>query len=629
MTKTPGILLAALAFLLAPRSRAQNESAGEDILREQNYMMPARDGVLLATDIYRPKGDGRLPVVLHRTPYDKSAAATVTIASFFARHGYIAIVQDTRGRHRSQGVFSKYYKYDAYDGYDAIAWAAKLPYSNGKVGMWGTSYAAHTQADASKLNPPGLATLVLNMGGMSNAWNHSVRYDGAFEMGRQLTWAWDQILQDTQDPVVRQMLTKEKVTDWYSALPLRKGLSPLAVAPNYEGYYLEEATQSDYDEHWKGIGLNWEEFYGQTADVPMLHIGGWFDIYLRGTIQNYRSLSERKKSPMRLMIGPWTHHGNTETFAGDVDFGAEAAIGAFDTDFHLGWFDHFLKGMTNGVEKEAPVRFFVMGTGDGHKETAGRLFHGGYWASARQWPPAETRVTAYYMHADGSLTTRAPEASEHESTVYTFDPAHPVPTIGGGVSRRLKDGAYNQRERPDFPGSRAPYLPLRSRSDVVVFETQPLAEDVALVGPIRVELFAASTGVDTDFTAKLVDVYPPNPSFPQGFDMNLTDGIIRARYRGGALRQQLMEPGKVYQFVIQPFDTANVFKRGHRIRVDISSSNFPRFDVNPNTGEPLGMNRNQMAVRNSIYHSPKFASRIMLPIETAMPKQEAAITGRP
>ncbi|HLX43031.1 MAG TPA: CocE/NonD family hydrolase [Bryobacteraceae bacterium] len=594
--------------------------AQADLIRDLDVMVPARDGVMLATDIYRPASGERLPVLLHRTPYDKSARATVAIAEFFARHGYVSMIQDTRGRHKSQGVFSKYYKYDAYDGYDAIEWAGKLPYGNGKVGMWGTSYAAHTQADASKLNPPSLKAMVLNMGGMSNAWNHSVRFDGAFEMGRQLTWAWDQILQDTKDPAVRELLTKEKAVDWYSALPIRKGLSPLAIAPNFEGYYLEEATRADYDDHWQSIGMNWDHYYKQTADVPMLHVGGWFDIYLRGTIENFERLSELKKSEIRLMIGPWTHHGNTRPFAGDVDFGPDAAITDFDTDFHLRWFDHYLKGMPNGTEKQSRIRIFVMGTGDGHKDKDGRMFHGGEWRDAPQWPLPESHQTAYYFHPDGTLSTTPPKAEDRGSTTYTFDPAHPVPTIGGGVSARLRDGAFDQRERPDFPGSRAPYLPLGSRSDVLVFQTEPLAQDVEVIGPVQVDLYAASSGVDTDFTAKLLDVYPPSSGFVRGFDMNLTDAIIRGRYRGGALKQELMTPGTVYPLTIRPFDTANHFKKGHRIRVDISSSNFPRFDVNPNTGEPLGANRRILAVENTVYHSAKYPSRIMLPIVPAKTK---------
>jgi putative CocE/NonD family hydrolase len=602
-----------IAALAAPWSAAQHA----DVARQSDVMVLARDGVRLATDIYRPAiaeagAHERLPVLLHRTPYDKSDPATIAIAETLAKHGYIVVVQDTRGRHHSGGVFVKYYDYDAYDGFDTIEWAAKLPYANGKVGMYGTSYAAHTQADASKLNPPHLTTLVLNMGGMANAWDHSVRYDGAFELGRQLTWAWAQALEDSKDPIVTAMLSKEKVTDWYSALPLRKGLSPLAVAPTYEGYYLDEATQSDYDAHWQTLGMQWQKYYAQTADIPMLHVGGWYDIYLRGTIENFRSLAALKKSPMRLLIGPWTHHGNTAGTAGDVNFGADAAIADFDTAFHLRWFDYYLKGLRTPVAAQSSVHYFLMGGGDGHKDDNGRLYHGGIWQDADRWPPAAARRTDFYIHADGQLTANAPSADENTPTTYHFDPSHPVPTIGGGVSKRLKDGAYDQRERPDMPGSRPPFLPLRARNDILVFETAPLQSDVTVAGPVEVTLFASSTGTDTDFTAKLVDVYPPSAAFPQGFDMNLTDGILRASYRDQAPQRHLLVPGQPYKLLIRPFDTANVFKKGHRIRLDISSSNFPRFDVNPNTGEPLGSNRRQIEVDNAVYHDPQRPSMLTL-----------------
>jgi putative CocE/NonD family hydrolase len=588
-------------------------------------MVRARDGVQLATDIYRPASAGvaaseRLPVLLHRTPYDKSEAATVAVAETLARHGYVVIVQDTRGRHHSQGVFVKYYDYDAYDGYDTVEWAARLPYCDGKVGMYGTSYAAHTQADAAKLHPPHLATLVLNMGGMSNAWDHSVRYDGAFEMGRQLTWAWSQALDDAKDPITQAMLSKEKVTDWYSALPLRRGQSPLAVAPTYEGYYIDEATSADYDAHWQTLGMQWQKYYGQTADIPMLHVGGWYDIYLRGTIENFRSLAKLKKSPMRLLIGPWTHHGNTAEFAGDVDFGPASAIADFDTTFHLRWFDQYLKGRRTS-DTRAPVNYFLMGTGDGHKDDHGRLYHGGIWQNAGEWPPPDAHRTEFFLHAGGSLTNEEPRADEAASTTYRFDPDHPVPTLGGGVSKRLSDGAYDQRERTDMPGSRPPFLPLRARADVLVFETAPLPQDVAVAGPVEVTLFAASTGTDTDFTAKLIDVYPPSDGFPRGFDMNLTDGILRASYRDKSPVRRLLVPGQAYSLLIRPFDTANVFKKGHRIRIDVSSSNFPRFDVNPNTGEPLGANRLEIAVDNTIFHDPQRQSRVSLWI---MPRPAAA-----
>jgi uncharacterized protein len=595
-----------------------------DVIRQQDVMVAARDGVLLATDVYRPAvgsvaAPERLPVLLHRTPYDKSEAAAVAIAAALAKHGYVVMVQDTRGRHHSQGVFEKYYSYDAYDGYDTVEWAAKQPFSDGKVGMYGTSYAAHTQADAAKLAPPHLRALLLNMGGMSNAWDHSVRYDGAFEMGRQLTWAWSQALEDAKDPVTEGMLSKEDVNAWYSALPIRKGLSPLSVAPNYERYYLDEATRSDYGPRWDTLGMQWEKFYGQTADVPMMHVGGWYDIYLRGTIENWRRLGAIKKSPMRLVIGPWTHHGNTASFAGDVDFGADAAVKDFDTNFHLAWFDFHLKGVKTAASTQAPVRYFLMGTGDGHKDAAGRLYHGGEWRESREWPPAESRAALYYLHADGSLSVHAPSASEPAATVYQFDPAHPVPTIGGGVSKRLKDGAYDQRERADMPGSRPPYLPLRARSDVLVFESEILEHDAVLAGPVEVTLFASSTATDTDFTAKLIDVYPPSADFPTGFDMNLTDGIVRASYRDHFETRQLLVPGKIYSIVIRPFDTANVVKKGHRIRMDISSSNFPRFDVNPNSGEPLGLSRLLKTAENTIYHDAAHPSAVKLFLLPATP----------
>lgn len=590
-----------------------------DAVRQADLMVKMRDGVELATDIYRPAlghvaAEEKLPVLLHRTPYDKAAPATIAIAETLARHGYVVVVQDTRGRHHSKGVFEKYYVYDAYDGYDTIEWTATLPYSNGKVGMFGTSYAAHTQADASKLNPPHLSTMVLNMGGMANAWNHSVRYDGAFEAGRQFTWAWEQALADTTEPVAKAMLTSEPEFDWYKAMPLRKGLSPLAIEPVYEGYYLDEATKSDYGPYWETLGMQWEKYYPQTADVPMLHIGGWYDIYLRGTIENFDKLSAMKKSPMRLLIGPWTHHGDTFDYAGDVDFGPEAAIKDFDTGFHLRWFDFYLKGIRTPVATEAPVRYFIMGGGDAHKDKDGRLYAGGRWGTAQQWPPAAVKETMFYLHGDGTLSEAMPKAGELTSTTYQFDPNRPVPSIGGGISKRLKDGAYDQRERPGFPVSQPPYLPLRSRSDVVVFETEPLKEDVTVAGPVAVTLYASSTGLDTDFTAKLVDVYPPSTSFPRGFDMNLTDGILRASYRDDAKTRKLLKPGELYTLTIRPFDTANVFKKGHRIRVDISSSNFPRFDVNPNTGEPLGLSRRTLVVNNTVFHDARHASAIRLSV---------------
>ena len=390
------------------------------------------------------------------------------------------------------------------------------------------------------------------------------------------------------------------------------------MVPEYEGWYLDFFEHADYDAFWKDPMVNWSEHYDQTSDIPMLQVGGWFDIFLAGTFENFLGLTKAKKSPQRVLIGPWTHHGNTRPYAGDVSFGPEGAIADFDSTFHARWFDHWLKGVPNGVERDAPVRIFVMGTGDGHKDKDGRLLHGGYWRDASAWPLPSTKFVPYYFHADGSLSTVRPHESSSSST-YTYDPRHPVPTIGGGVSARLKDGAYDQREDPRFPPSAAPWLPLKARTDVVVFQTPPLTEDVTVIGPITVVLYASTNARDTDFTAKLVDVYPPSDDWPGGFDMNLTDAIVRGRYRATRDHAVLLEPGRVYPFTIAPFPTANVFKRGHRIRVDISSSNFPRFDANPNTGEPLGLNRRVVTAENTIYHDAPRPSHIVLPLAPARP----------
>jgi putative CocE/NonD family hydrolase len=612
------IAAAVLAGSAAPtRVAAQDGEKYEAILMQRNLMVPMRDGKKMATDIYLPGHNGvavnaKFPVLLQRTPYDKTAVQKA--AEYFTQHGYAVAVQDIRGRYKSEGNFQKVQPADATDGFDTIEWITKQPWSDGQVGMWGTSFAAHMIAGSAIMHPAGLKTAVINMGGMSNAWDHGVRYRGTYEMGRQLTWAWGQLAADAPNPSVKKLLLEqEPVVNWYNVQPMRRGLNPLSVAPLYEGWYMDFFEHADYDAYWKDPMMNWGEHYAETSDIPMIHISGWYDIFLAGAFNNFVGLSKIKKAPERIMIGPWTHSGNAREYAGDASFGPAAAITDFSGDYHLRWFDHYLKGKATGVEKDAPLRLFVMGTGDGHKDADGRIFHGGYWINANEWPIAGTKMVPYYFHADGSLTPNKPTEVK-SSTTYTFDPFHPVPTIGGGASARLKDGAFNQREDPRFPPSQPPYLPLRSRADVVVFQTEPLKEDMTIVGPIHVELFASTDKTDTDFTAKHVDVYPPSDTWPGGYDLNITDAIIRGRYRATRDHAVMLTPGKVYSFPIDPFPTANVFKKGHRIRVDISSSNFPRFDVNPNTGEPLGKNRRMVTADNTVYHSSLYPSRIILPI---------------
>lgn len=608
-----------IALSLATALQAQApRPAPFDVLRQDAVMVPMRDGVKLYTELYRPaRGavlvDSAFPVLLLRTPYEIRGEEIVRQANAFAAMGYVVALQNIRGRYQSEGRFTKYSILDAPDGYDAIEWLGTRRFSNGKVGTWGRSYAAHSQADAAKLNPPHLKAMIVNQGGMANAWDHAVRHGGAFELGREMTWVWQEARRETADSSVRALLEREKVETWYEQLPLRRGQSPLSTVPEYERYFLDEWTHGDYGPFWQKISLNWAPYYKQTADVPMLHLGGWYDIFLRGTIDNYLGLSAGRRGPVRMVIGPWVHGGNGRTYAGDVDFGPQSAIAGFDVEYHLRWFDHYLKGVPNGVDSDPAVRLFVMGGGDGAKTTTGKLSHGGTWIDGSDWPLPGTSFTRFYLHGDGTLSRTAPGAAGG-ATTFTFDPSHPVPTLGGNVSARVKDGAYDQRERPDFPGSRPPYLPLKSRRDVLVFETAPLTEDVRVIGPIEVQLHASTTGVDTDFTAKLVDVHPPSADYPGGFDLNITDAIQRMSYRESRTTRSLVTPGQVYTLRIRPFPTANVFKKGHRIRLDISSSNFPRFDVNPNTGEPLGLERRRKVVDNTVYHSAARPSHVVLPI---------------
>lgn len=587
----------------------------------ENVVVPMRDGIGLAIDLYRPAAggvvvDAPLPALLLRTPYDKRSPRFVDTARFFCAHGYVVGLQDVRGRYRSGGVFRKYQS-EAADGHDTIAWLAALPYTDGHVGMWGTSYSAHVQADAAKLAPEGLRTLLINMGGLSHGWDHKIRNHGAFELLQQQSWAFAEAAAEAADPLTRDALTNTPLVEWFAAAPLREGLSPLVTAPEYENYLLEMARRDDYT-HWSGIGTSWRDYYAQTADIPMLLISGWYDSYAGGTIENYSALATAKDGPVRLIMGPWTHGGNLHTHAGDVEFGPAAALDGFEREFSLAWFDAHLKGVPNHAAAGPAVKVFIMGTGDGHCDPHGRLYHGGYWREGERWPLPGTTFTDLFFHGDGGLRGDPP-GEQPASTTYRYDPHTPVPTIGGAFSapvpgKLIPSGAFHQRERPDRYGSLPPYLPLKSRHDVLVFQTAPLAEEVTIVGPIVVQLYISSSAPDTDFTVKLIDVYPPSVAFPGGFEMNLTDGILRARFRDPSRQPALLTPGEIYPLTIEPFPTANVFKAGHRIRVDISSSNFPRFDLNPNTGNHDEADRRRVVADNTIFHCPSYPSHVVLPV---------------
>ena len=610
-----------------------------DVIVESDHRVAMRDGVKLATDVHRPARDGqaasgRFPVILERTPYGKSQVSRseinlgasspsprAEVAAAFVRHGYIVIYQDCRGRHGSEGEFVKYLS-DAEDGADAVAWILEQPWCDGRIGTMGLSYAAHTQMALASMGPKGLAAMVVDSGGFSNAFASAIRNGGAFEM-KQVTWAYNQAKESPlakADPLVKAALEAEDIRQWFKAFPWKPGHSPVRHVPEYEAYLFEQWTRGTFDAYWKKPGIYAIGFHDRVPDVPQVHMSSWYDAYVRTASENFLGLRAKKKGPIRLIMGPWLHGDRTSTFSGDVDFGPAAPIdgNVADnwTEFRRRWFDRWLKGLKNGVDEEPHVRLFLMGGGTGRRIASGRLDHGGRWIAASDWPLPKTKFTPYYLHGDGRLDVRKPKKGA-QSLSYDYDPDRPCPTIGGGLTSGqpvFEGGAFDQREDPRFFGSRNPGLPLAARPDVLVFQTKPLAEDVAVIGPITVKLWIASDCPDTDFTAKLIDVHPPTKDDPRGFAMNLTDGILRCRYRKSWTKPTMMTPGKVYEITIEPFATANLFKAGHRIRLDVSSSNFPRFDVNPNTGEPEGMARQKQIASNTVHVDQARPSHVVLPI---------------
>lgn len=615
-------------------------SAGEayQVHEIRNVMVPARDGARLATDVYLPERagtvNGRFPTIVERTPYNKDGNA-VPLTAFYVPRGYAVVVQDVRGRYNSEGTWRPL-RDDGPDGADLLKWIAAQPWSNGKVGTVGMSYGGATQHAIAIAGAPALAAM-MPFDAMSNAGRFGVRHNGAFEL-RWLNWILTLGIATgkTASPTglrkgsngelaaTRAANPKEAapaliemgdhIKEYVRALPLRAGTTPLQFAPEYERWLIEAMGHGDNDSFWTDMGASVVDHLDAYQDVPVYHITGWYDSWGAQVANlNYVLLSKSKKSLQRLLIGPWTHGGQAQTFSGIAEFGAAAAVDL--NDLRLRWFDRWLLGRENGIDREAPVRIFVMGSGEPRKTPEGRLFVGGAWRDEKEWPLARTVYTPYFLHANGTLSTQSP-AEPEAFTRYSFDPRNPVPTIGGNVSSEgelMPRGAMDQRCYPEHWLCKDT-LPLSARKDVVVFETPPLERDIEVTGRLVVKLWASSDGPDTDFTAKLIDVYPPSRDYPAGVDLNVGDSIVRARYRESLKTAKMLEPGRPAEFTIEMYPTSLVFRRGHRIRLDISSSNFPRFDINPNTGEALNGNRGWRIAENTLYHDAAHPSSVILPV---------------
>jgi putative CocE/NonD family hydrolase len=629
---------AALGLVGGSAEAAASDAAPFEVGLESGVRVSMRDGVRLATDVYRPYRAGRpvagrFPVILERTPYgrnityfrditaaDPKPKTRAEVAAIYVRQGYVVVLQDCRGCHDSEGEFIKYL-HEGQDGFDTAEWLVRQPWSNGLFGAMGLSYAAHTQAALACLNPPGLKAMYIDCGGFSNAYQDGIRQGGAFEL-KQVTWAYNLGLESPEAVGNPRLLAALKAVDlkaWFASMPWKRGHSPISLLPDYESYVFDQWEHGDFDGFWKQLGIYAQGYYGQFSDAAMVHLSGWYDAYSRTATDNYIGLSKLKRGPVRLIMGPWTHGARSTTYSGDVDFGVgstlDADAGGSLFEQRLRWYDRHLK-TTSGLGDDPPVRLFIMGGGTGRKTAQGRLDHGGRWRSERDWPVPDAKLTPYHLHPDGGLAPATPPA-DGRPVSYDFDPNHPVPTIGGAVTSGeplMRGGGFDQREGPTIYGAHEPYLPLEARPDVLVFQTEVLAQDIEVTGAIVAELWISSDAPDTDFTLKLIDLYPPSDDYPQGYALNLTDGILRCRYRDSWEKPSLMTPGQVYRIRIEAFPTANLFNAGHRIRLDVSSSNFPHFDVNPNTGEPEAVGLVRKVARNTLYRDAARPSHVLLPV---------------
>lgn len=597
-----------------------------DCVVEHGVEITMRDGVVLRADVYRPARHGRAveghwPTVVERTPYDRTRVSHSVTGRHFARRGYVVLMQDVRGRWGSDGEFY-FLRNEADDGADTLAWIAEQPWSDGRIGTLGLSYTTALQQALAVRHPKGLVTQLLFDGGY-NYHTQTMRHAGACEYGVFLQYAlWMARLSQeaAANPDIRKALDGmwRDLHAWMKRLPLRRGASPLALIPRYEAWFFDMLTNADYNDYWKNVGYNLEDHIDAYPDIPVFLETSWYGHHITATLTKYAELKARHRTPKKLLVGTWIHGPENfgQTFAGDIDFGADAALESLN-DLRSRWCDHHIKGMQTGLDEEAPVRIFVMGGGSGRKNTAGRLEHGGRWRDESQWPPAAMRPTPYYLHADGGLRARAPAENAPPSR-YTFNPNDPVPTIGGnflnlGMKGFPEGGGYDQRGRAEFVVC-TDTLPLAARKDVLVFRTDALEQPMELTGPIVVRLWISSSAVDTDFTAKLIDEYPPSEDYPEGYALNIADAITRVRYRNSREKAELMEPGTVYEIEINPQATSNLFALGHRIRVDISSSNFPHYDINTNTGEALGLERTFTVAHQTLYHDAARPSHIVLPV---------------
>ena len=579
-----------LPLMLFAFARAVQGPQPEPITVERNVAVKMRDGVTLRADIYRPKSDGKFPTLLERTPYNKDGG--VEFGTKAAAQGYVAIIQDVRGRYTSEGEWYPFLN-ESNDGYDTVEWAASLPYSNGKVGMWGGSYVGATQMLAAITHPPHLAGIcpVVTASNYHENWTYQ---GGAFEQFFNESWT-SGLAQDTLNRTVQRSTNALKGA---SVLPLTS--YPLFNLPSaweksdlthaLTPYFLDWLAHPNYDGYWKRWSI--EDHFADIR-VPALSVAAWYDIFQGGSLRNYIGLkqqagNEAARRGQRLLVTIGGHAGGGRTI-GDLDFG-EAAAEFSETTVTLLWYDYLLKGVQNEYAGP-PVKLFVMGTNE--------------WRTEEAWPLPRARSTKYFLHSQGKANSLRGDGSLSESGApsepadqFVYDPANPAPTVGGPLCC----------DSPHLPGGPKDQRAVEARDDVLVYSTSPLTQDMEVTGRVSLTVYAKSSAVDTDFTAKLVDVWP------NGFAQNLTEGILRARYRNSQEKPELLNPGEIYPLIIDLWSTSDVFRQGHKLRLEVSSSNFPRFDRNLNTGKDSQSSVHMVTATNAIYHDAEHPSLLLLPV---------------
>lgn len=546
--------------------------AGAEFIFEEEVPVPMRDGTELMANVARPEAEGPYPVILLRTPYGKPGKDNGDMKRY-TEAGYVMVVQDCRGTGTSEGAWDPF-AYDVQDGLDTQEWVGAQPWCNGTIGTAGGSYLGWTQwASAPGASP--LLKCAVPVVPFGEAFPGLAYYGGAFQLALLMGWGVG---------VGGVHLNPEEQQEAFRHLPLQTYGDQFEKPVPYLNDWIAHNTN---DAYWRQRGVDGR--YDEIR-IPILNIGGWYDIFSKPVIDLVTRVREQSDNRLVrrnqfVVVGPWAH-GVGKQKVGELDFGPEAKRDLGDLQFQ--WFEYWLKEQDTGVEDWPAYHLFIMGENR--------------WRGEQEWPLARTQYTPMYLRGggqangskgDGALSLEPP--GEEPADVFTYDPENPVPTVGGNNLVGAKAGPYDQSD-------------VELRDDVLVYTSDVLAEDLEVTGPVSMVLYAASTAPDTDFTAKLVDVHPDGRAF------NLCDGILRARYRKGPDAAESLTPGTIEKYEIDLWVTSNLFKAGHRVRVEISSSNFPRFDRNPNSGLPFGTDTTLFPATQTVYHTAQYPSHILLPV---------------